>query len=447
LAFKGQIPDELVKAILEGSCMAFVGAGLSMNAKRASQDRLPSWGKLLEEMLQHAINNRIPLSDVENDLKVAINDGKYLLVAQELSERLGSEMFRNFLREVFLDVGLKPSTTHINLVKIPFRAFLTTNYDTLIEGAHTINNEGRIPPILTQEDLDKIPNPLKLKDTFVFKIHGDINRPETIVLTSHDYQDSLFRRPAYRSFLETLFTTNTVLFVGFGLSDQDVEAMLDKMASIFSRNNDSHYALIEKGKLTQLEIKRLALDKRIRIVEYDNTDGRHSQVNSFLESLYKLTDIKSQTFNEYEEKILHTNKREYLDNKKNKKIFLSYSWNDKEKAIQIAEKLMANGVDVWLDEWSVKIGDSLVSRINEGVKNSSYMIILVSKNYLKSKWGNKELQSALIREAEQKKTFIIPVVIERIEFTKMPTMLSDRIFLDMTGDIDEAISKLVRIIR
>lgn len=444
MAFKGQIPDELVKSILDGNCMAFIGAGMSMNAQRANNERLPSWGALLEEMLQHAVSSRVPLNDVEEDLKAALKEEKFLLVAQELSERLGPEMFRNFLREVFLDVGLKPSNTHKNLVKIPFRAFLTTNYDTLIEGAHTINNGGRIPPILTQEDLDKIPNPLKLKDTFVFKIHGDINRPETIILTSHDYQDSLFRRPAYRSFLETLFTTNTVLFVGFGLADQDVEAMLDKMASIFSRNNDSHYALIEKGKLSQLEIKRLALDKRIRVVEYDNTDGRHSQVNSFLQSLYKLTDVDSQTFNEYEEKILLRRKGNYSTKAKIKKVFLSYSWNDKEKATLIANRLIESGIDVWLDEWSIKVGDSLVSRINEGVKNSTHMIILVSNNYLKSKWGHKELQSALIKEAEQKKTFIIPVVIDDMAKNNIPLVLSDRIFLDMTQDIETALSSLIR---
>lgn len=448
MSFNTQIPNELVQSILSGNCMVFVGAGLSMGVKRANSEYLPSWGSLLLEMLQFGINNRILLSDAEIDIRKGITDQKFLMVAQELSERLGPELFRSFLRGVFLDVGLKPSDVHKNLVKISFRAFLTTNYDTLIEGAYTVHNEGRLPPILTQEDLDKIPNPLKIKDNFVFKIHGDINRPETIILTSHDYQDSLFRRPAYRSFLETLFTTNTVLFLGFGLNDQDVESMLDKMASIFSRNNDNHFALIEKDRLSTLERKRLAIDKKISVIEYDNTDGSHNQVNEFLKSLQELTDVESNTFTEYEEKVLNlpTQKINYkiIRNKNVKKVFLSYSSKDQAKANLIAEKLKKHGIEVWMDKWSIKVGDSIVSRVKEGLKNSSCMIILLSPNYIASNWTNYELNDALFFESESKRPFIIPVLIEQIDIEQMPDSIRNRLYLDLSDDIDSNITKLVK---
>lgn len=248
MAFRGEIPDALIRAIIEGHCIAFCGAGISMAVKRSDDRALPSWPELLIELIEHAERESVALDDARKDMISAIGQGEFLMVAQELQERLGEESVLRCLRKIFLDPALKPNDLHTELVAIPFRGFLTTNYDTLIEGACTVRSKGVIPPVLTQENLTRAPNPLRVPGTFVFKIHGDVNRGEGIVLGTHDYQDQLFRAPGLRSFLETLFTTQTVLFLGFGLGDPDIENALDRLAGIFCRTNEYHFALVEQGR-------------------------------------------------------------------------------------------------------------------------------------------------------------------------------------------------------
>src|SRR6185369_4160848 len=104
------------------------------------------------------------------------------------------------------------------------------------------------------------------------------------VLGSRDYQDLLFRTPGYRQFLETLFASYTVLFVGFGGSDPNLEGVLDRLASIYSRTLDRHFILLPASRLNTTEKRRLALDRRLEVIEYE-PDATHSQVGAFLSDL------------------------------------------------------------------------------------------------------------------------------------------------------------------
>ena len=78
------IPDDLVKELTRGNCVAIVGAGLSMAAG------LPSWPALLRNLLDWASKNAsIPFERAE--LERAVTAGEYLLVAEELRETMGEK--------------------------------------------------------------------------------------------------------------------------------------------------------------------------------------------------------------------------------------------------------------------------------------------------------------------------------------------------------------------
>ena len=99
-------------------------------------------------------------------------------------------------------------------------AVLTSNYDGLIEGAYAVESEGIVPPVLSLGGVNQAVECLRSDRFFVFKVHGDVNLPGSIVLGNRDYSRLLHLSPAYRSFLETIFATYTVLFVGFGGATQ-----------------------------------------------------------------------------------------------------------------------------------------------------------------------------------------------------------------------------------
>lgn len=122
-------------------------------------------------------------------------------------------------------------------------------------------------------------------------------------------------------------------------------------------------------------------------------------------------------------------------------LFLSHSSKDKFFVRKLAEKLKEQGVNVWIDEAEIKIGDSLLEKITEGVKNSDYLVIVLSHNSVESNWVQKELQMAMSRELLGSK-IILPILIEKCE---IPLFLKDKLYADFTDskNFDKAFMKLL----
>jgi len=103
------------------------------------------------------------------------------------------------------------------------------------------------------------------------------------------------------------------------------------------------------------------------------------------------------------------------------KVFVSHASEDKERfVLTFAERLRENGVDAWVDKWEIKVGDSLVNKIfEEGLKNCSAIIVVLSFTSVNKPWVREELDYAVVSKIS-KGTRIIPVVIDNCE---IPTAL------------------------
>ena len=95
--------------------------------------------------------------------------------------------------------------------------------------------------------------------------------------------------------------------------------------------------------------------------------------------------------------------------------FISHASEDKERfVIEFAKKLRAVGIDAWLDKWEMHPGDSLVDKIFEdGIKNGSHFIIVLSRNSVSKPWVREELNTAVV-EKINKNLRIIPVVLDGV---------------------------------
>jgi TIR domain len=71
--------------------------------------------------------------------------------------------------------------------------------------------------------------------------------------------------------------------------------------------------------------------------------------------------------------------------------------------------------NVWLDKWELSVGDSLIDKIQDALTESSAILIILSRNSVTSNWCRKELNAGLIRELEEKKSILIPCVIDDCE--------------------------------
>lgn len=124
------------------------------------------------------------------------------------------------------------------------------------------------------------------------------------------------------------------------------------------------------------------------------------------------------------------------------KIFICHSSEDKAFVLKFAGDLKKRGIDLWLDVWEMKPGDSLFDKIEEGIESSSKFIIVLSPASVNSIWCKRELNQALSREFEARKVFVIPVLYRNC---KMPGFLKEKIYVDLSDDnYENGLNSLIR---
>jgi hypothetical protein len=90
-------------------------------------------------------------------------------------------------------------------------------------------------------------------------------------------------------------------------------------------------------------------------------------------------------------------------------VFISHASEDKaEVARPLAEALQSKGLSVWYDEFELRIGDSLRRKIDKGIANSNFGIIVISRDFISKGWTNYELDG-LITRAVNGEQVMLPV--------------------------------------
>ncbi|MBK7628790.1 MAG: DUF1883 domain-containing protein [Bacteroidales bacterium] len=79
-------------------------------------------------------------------------------------------------------------------------------------------------------------------------------------------------------------------------------------------------------------------------------------------------------------------------------VFISHASEDKDEVVRpLAIALQAEGLSVWYDEFEMQIGDSLRRKIDKGLANSRFGIVVLSKDFIKKGWTNYELDGIITK--------------------------------------------------
>jgi hypothetical protein len=90
-------------------------------------------------------------------------------------------------------------------------------------------------------------------------------------------------------------------------------------------------------------------------------------------------------------------------------VFISHASEDKDEVVRpLALALKNEGLIVWYDEFELKIGDSLRKKIDKGLANSKFGIVVLSKNFFTKGWTNYELDG-IITKAVSGEQVILPI--------------------------------------
>jgi len=122
-------------------------------------------------------------------------------------------------------------------------------------------------------------------------------------------------------------------------------------------------------------------------------------------------------------------------------VFISHRKIDDEAAERLAVELRDAGHDVWFDEWNVKLGDSIVERMNEGLEGAAFLVLCYSREGVLAPWISREWMSALARQLEGCGVKILPV---RLTNGSPPGILADLKCADLTKDWNAGLAALKR---
>lgn len=79
-------------------------------------------------------------------------------------------------------------------------------------------------------------------------------------------------------------------------------------------------------------------------------------------------------------------------------VFISHASDDKDEFVRpLATALIAQGLNVWFDEMTLRIGDSLQQKIDRGLANSRVGLVVLSPAFIKKGWTNYELDGIVTR--------------------------------------------------
>lgn len=123
------------------------------------------------------------------------------------------------------------------------------------------------------------------------------------------------------------------------------------------------------------------------------------------------------------------------------RVFISHGSEDKAAhAAPLARALLARGVDVWLDEWEIGPGDSLVQKIFEhGLAGAQGMVVVLSETSVAKPWVRAELDVAVVRRIEGSLR-LMPVLVDDCH---VPESLRATLWMDMRRDGVEKVADRV----
>lgn len=260
-----QFLTDYLGEVVVGDAAVFAGAGLSIPSGYVD------WRELIRPLAEE-LELRI---DLETDL---------VGVAQFHVNANGTN--RDRLHKAVIEAIAPtnpPTRNHELLAQLPIRTWWTTNYDKLIETA--LRNAGKVVDV--KSAVPQLATSRPGKQATLYKMHGDVDRPDEAVATRDDYERYQTDRGAFTSALAGDLVSKTFLFLGFSFTDPNLNHVLSQVRLTFKSNQRRHYAVFRK---------------RAKLPEETAEDFRHHSLRQelIIEDL-KRFNVKVLSVDEYDE--------------------------------------------------------------------------------------------------------------------------------------------------
>lgn len=264
---------DLVADIAHQKVVIFVGAGASKWAIPNSGNSFKDW----PDFLTHAARRSSP--KIQRLVRERIKAKDYLIASQLLKVDLGDQ-WSTILTEEFQQAAAI-SRLHKAIISLNQRVIVTTNFDKLIEKAWNDSDVKRYPTVISKID-QQVFKLFRDGESYLIKIHGSIDEPESIVFDKSSYQRSAFSNRFYQDLISTLLLTHTFLFIGFSMDDPAVSLLVESHAHRFSETRP-HYAFFSGKKQPEIDDISKTI-RRLFIIRYSDAN-HHEELATKIEAL------------------------------------------------------------------------------------------------------------------------------------------------------------------
>jgi hypothetical protein len=129
----------------------------------------------------------------------------------------------------------------------------------------------------------------------------------------------------------------------------------------------------------------------------------------------------------------------WLQVRSRRTVFVSYTHQDTEFVMKLAEDLKRMNLEPLIDRLELKVGDNIRQAVDEMIDKSDYFLFVISESSMKSDWAKKELEQAVSRKKK-----VLPVVLHT---PSVPKEISGVFYANFSEGYETGIDQLQKTFR
>ena len=227
-----ELARQTAQELFGGTAVIFLGAGASVgdDSERAAGKGVPGSGALTE-----AVAERFDIQlkyDADGNLLSALRP-----IASLAVKKRDESTVKRFVIDWIRPQCGAPLKAHRALASVNPHTVITTNYDDLYEAA--AREAGKpLEKVVRREQLPRLPQ----DHSRLLKLHGDLDPPKEIVLTSADYRKWQREEGGLKAKVVATLQENVCVFVGYGVGDENLHDILNIIEENLGESSLSNYS-------------------------------------------------------------------------------------------------------------------------------------------------------------------------------------------------------------
>ena len=253
--------QRIINASAENSLTVFVGAGVS------ALSNAPRWSDMIDKMCDV----------LGQDRKLHYSSDDFLQIPQIYFNEINrnKKQYYSFLNATLNTSALEINEIHKMIIKLKPASIITTNFDELLEDAAAAKCYS-MKVIASDNEVSEING-----SRFILKVHGDLKH-QNIVFKEEDYLSYSDNFKLIETLLKSIFSTNTVLFIGYGLNDYNIKLIMNWSKSLLKNKfNKPIFFYTDNDELTDAQLK-YHISRGLSVIDFHGYLSKAKYENNYM---------------------------------------------------------------------------------------------------------------------------------------------------------------------